>query len=179
MACKFVYLLRAVLGLSTYDSDRGTRVARMFGATPGNVLVLKCMMRDDPFLIVTLMFLGGVSFFGYIIMIAEGPISRVDTSMDYTSYINACWGTVATMTTVGYGDMFPRTNFGRIVMIICSMYGVIVVSLMVVTVTNFLTMTTMESASYTVMKKLEYKELIKIEALKILVNVNRDTHGCP
>jgi hypothetical protein len=179
MACKFVYLLRAVLGLSTYDSDRGTRVARMFGAEPGNVLVLKCMMRDSPFKIVTLMFLGGVSFFGYIIMIAEGPISRVDTTMDYTSYINACWGTVATMTTVGYGDMFPRTNFGRVIMIICSMYGVIVVSLMVVTVTNFLAMTTMESASYTVMKKLEYKELIKIEALKILVNVNRDTHGCP
>jgi hypothetical protein len=78
MACKFVYLLRAVLGLSTYDSDRGTRVARMFGAEPGNVLVLKCMMRDAPFQIVTLMFLGGVSFFGYLIMIAESPISRVD-----------------------------------------------------------------------------------------------------
>jgi hypothetical protein len=179
MACKFVYLLRAVLGLSTYDSDRGTRVARMFGAEPGNVLVLKCMMRDAPFQIVTLMFLGGVSFFGYLIMIAESPISRVDTKMDYTSYINSCWGTVATMTTVGYGDLYPRTMFGRIIMIVCSMYGVIVVSLMVVTVTNFLAMTTMESASYTVMKKLEYKELIKIEALKILVNVNRDTHGCP
>jgi hypothetical protein len=37
----------------------------------------------------------------------------------------------------------------------------------------------MESASYTVMKKLEYKELIRGEAIKILVNVNRDPKGDP
>lgn len=179
MTCKFIFLLRGILALSVYDSDRGTRVARMFGAQPGFVLVFKCIMKDNPFGCVIILFLGGVSFFGYLIMIAEAPISRLESFMNYSSYINACWGTVATMTTVGYGDMFPRTNLGRLFMIVCSMYGVIVVSLMVVTVTNFLGMSQMESASYTVMKKLEYKGLIKQAALEILVNVNRNTKGDP
>jgi hypothetical protein len=179
MTCKFVWLVKGLLTLSTYDSDRGTRVARMFGANPGQILVLKCIMRDSPFAVVTSLFIGGISFFGYVIQIAESPIRRLTPEMDYTSYINACWGTVATMTTVGYGDIYPRTTFGRGIMIFCSMYGVIVVSLMVVTVTNFLCMSQMESASYTVMKKLEYKELIRGEAVKILVNVNRDPKGDP
>jgi hypothetical protein len=179
MTCKFVWLVKGLLTLSTYDSDRGTRVARMFGAYPGQILVLKCIMRDSPFTMVTGFFLGGIAFFGYLIQIAESPIRRLTPVMDYTSYINACWGTVATMTTVGYGDMYPRTTFGRGIMIFCSMYGVIVVSLMVVTVTNFLMMSKMESASYTVMKKLEYKELIRGEAVKILVNFYRDPKGDP
>jgi hypothetical protein len=138
MTCKFVWLVKGLLTLSTYDSDRGTRVARMFGANPGQILVLKCIMRDSPFAVVTGLFIGGIAFFGYVVQIAESPIRRLDPIMDYTSYINACWGTVATMTTVGYGDIYPRTTFGRGIMIFCSMYGVIVVSLMVVTVTNFL-----------------------------------------
>ena len=179
MTCKFIYLMKGLLNMTVYDSDRGARVARLFGAQPGQVLVFKCIMRDNPFLAVILLFIGGVTFFGYVIMIAEAPISRLETYMNYTSYINACWGTVATMTTVGYGDMYPRTNLGRLVMIVCSMYGVIVVSLMVVTVTNFLCMSQMESASYTIMKKLEYKEMIKKAALQILVNVNRNTKGDP
>ena len=177
MICKFVWLLKGLLTLSTYESDRGTRVTRMFAAQPGNIFTIKCLMRDSPFSVVNALFVGGVTFFGYLLQISESPIRRISKEMDFTSYINACWCTVATMTTVGYGDMYPRTSLGRLVMIICSMYGVIVVSLMVVTVTNSLCMSQMESASYTVMKKLEYKELIRTEAVRILVNVNRDHKG--
>jgi hypothetical protein len=65
------------------------------------------------------------------------------------------WAAIVTMTTVGYGDMYPRTDIGRIIMICCSIYGVVIVSVMVVTLTNELEMSSLEIQSWTVMKKLE------------------------
>ncbi len=53
---------------------------------------------------------------------------------------NPFWLSVITMTTVGYGDFFPKSNIARIIGLICSFYGVYIVSLFVVTMMNFLEM---------------------------------------
>ena len=42
------------------------------------------------------------------------------------------------MTTVGYGDFYPKSNIGRLVGIIIAFWGVLFVSLFVVTLTNLL-----------------------------------------
>jgi succinate-acetate transporter protein len=60
--------------------------------------------------------------------------------MDFSTYGNAMWNVIITMTTVGYGDFYARTEIGRFVIFIVCIWGVFVVSLMVVTMTNILTM---------------------------------------
>lgn len=40
------------------------------------------------------------------------------------------------MTTVGYGDYFPKTNMGRIIGLIIAFWGVFIVSLFVVSLSN-------------------------------------------
>ena len=127
----------------------------MFGADPGIKFTLRAMMKDDAKFCVFSMFLGGAIFHGWMIMIAEGPIDRRTQDMDFTRLFNAMWAAIVTMTTVGYGDMYPRTDVGRIIMVCCSIYGVVIVSAMVVTLTNELEMTPLELQSWTVMKKLE------------------------
>jgi hypothetical protein len=44
------------------------------------------------------------------------------------------------MTTVGYGDFYPRTLIGRVIDIILVVWGIFIVSLMVVVLTNALNM---------------------------------------
>jgi potassium intermediate/small conductance calcium-activated channel subfamily N protein 2 len=44
------------------------------------------------------------------------------------------------MTTVGYGDFYPRTLIGRIIDTLLVVWGVFIVSLMVVLLTNTLNM---------------------------------------
>ena len=42
------------------------------------------------------------------------------------------------MTTVGYGDFYPKTLIGRIIDLILVIWGILIVSIMVVVVTNTL-----------------------------------------
>ncbi len=105
---------------------------------------------------------------GYALRVAEAPLSRRDSFMDHSNYISCIWEAIITMTTVGYGDYYPRTLTGRIIILFCSIYGVTIVSLIVVTLTNLLEMSPEESKAYLLLEKLRNKGKIHENALKLL-----------
>lgn len=76
------------------------------------------------------------------------------------------------MTTVGYGDYFPRTIFGRIIDVVLVVWGTFVVSLMVVVLTNTLNMDQSEKRALIVLNRLETKKSLKEAAAFVI------THSC-
>ena len=58
------------------------------------------------------------------------------------------------MTTVGYGDYFPRTLIGRSIDVILVIWGIFIVSLMVIVLTNALNMDSSESRALIVLNRL-------------------------
>lgn len=58
------------------------------------------------------------------------------------------------MTTVGYGDFYPRTLIGRTIDVLLVVWGTFVVSLMVVVLTNTLNMDQSEKRALIVLNRL-------------------------
>ena len=78
------------------------------------------------------------------------------------------WNVIITLTSVGYGELYPKTFFGRIVGIIICFWGVFIVSFFVVTVTNMLNFTGSEEKAYNLLLRLYYKTELKRSAVGVL-----------
>lgn len=54
------------------------------------------------------------------------PIERGHPRANINSYFDSIWWTVTTITTVGYGDLVPVTNAGRVLGMILQIFGVLI-----------------------------------------------------
>jgi len=55
----------------------------------------------------------------------------LDDQYAFRDFRNCYWNTLITMTTVGYGDIYPVTEAGRVVAVIAAVWGVVLISLFV------------------------------------------------
>jgi voltage-gated potassium channel len=145
----------------------------MLGAECDTVFILKCLLKQSPFKYVFAGFVMGICVCGWILMIAESPLDRIHSNYKPHTFINSCWASICTMTTVGYGDIFPRTILGRFTALSCAVYGTAIVSLMLVSFTNFLQMDSPQGMAFTIIKRLKIRDLIKENAGRLLITINR------
>ena len=115
------------------------RLCRMYGSKSDFFFSLKCLFKDKPLLLIFIMFTCSSLIFGYAIYLAERNLS-VDSYQPYTAnnFSNAIWLILVTTTTVGYGDYFPQTILGRLIIFIVAIWGTFIISIMVVVVSNTL-----------------------------------------
>jgi len=112
--------------------------------------------------------------FAYMLRICERPLTRnPDYTMIINNFWNALWCVIATMTTVGYGDFYAITNFGRLVSFFCCTWGALVISVMVVVLTSVLEMSASEEKILTIVQRLQAKRKLKVKAVNLIANVTR------
>lgn len=105
-----------------------------------------------------------------MLRIYERPLSEV-SGHNFNKYPTAIWNIIVTMSTVGYGDVFPKTRFGRLLGSFLCIWGVIVTSMMVVTLSEFLEFSAPQKNSYTLLQRLSYRDELQIRAVQALASM--------
>jgi hypothetical protein len=72
----------------------------MVGSTPSSMFAIRALMKDQPFVILSLIFTYSVCIMAYALRIFELPLTKV-SGQDFENYWNSIWNVVITMTTVG------------------------------------------------------------------------------
>lgn len=168
-------ILRVFLLRTSYMSPRASRNCRMYGCKASYVFAIKCLFKDTPMFLMGIVFFVSIFVFALGLRISERNLTIEDLkhagilgSQDLENLNNSIWLTIITMTTVGYGDFFPRTLIGRFIDVILVIWGIFIVSLMVVVLTNALDMDANETRALIVLNRLEAKKVIKEKAANLI-----------
>jgi len=148
------YLEMGLKGLSSKAANnvlgflrvvRFVRILRIFKLTRHFVglRVLGHTLRAsvNEFLLLIIFLALGVLIFATMIYYAEriGANPSDPTGSEHTHFKNipiGFWWAVVTMTTLGYGDMFPKTWLGMIVGALCALAGVLTIAMPVPVIVN-------------------------------------------
>lgn len=85
---------------------------------------LRCFLKDKPYLSIIIWFSLSIVLLGYILHIYERGVE----SSAFTALWNGFWIISYTESTVGYGDISPKTHLGRLFCVISSFFGVFMYS---------------------------------------------------
>ena len=164
---RLYHLISLVCSLSKFRSGRAQRVCKMNGSVAGKWFAARCLMEDSPACMLACVFFGSIMLAAWLVRIFERPAFPF-TGMDFSSYNNALWQVLITMTTVGYGDFYPVTHPGRIVTILVCGWGVVLMSLVILVLISLLELAGPEAASRTVMVRLEFKKEMREVAARLI-----------
>jgi potassium intermediate/small conductance calcium-activated channel subfamily N protein 2 len=144
----------------------------MNGCYADYMFAIKCFMKAQPYLVLMSNLVMSMFYFGYLIRIFDQGLSEV-SGHNFNTISNPVWLSIVTMTTVGYGDFYPKSNPSRIIGVLCSFYGVYLVSLFVIALDNLLNFDQSEERSYELICRLEDKEALKLEAVNVITSAFR------
>ena len=147
------------------------RIMRLFKLTrhsPGLKILIHTFKASAHELTLLIFFLIlGIVIFAALIFYAERI--QYNPENDFTSIPVGLWWAIVTMTTVGYGDMVPKTYIGMFVGALCALAGVLTIALPVpVIVSNFAMFYSHTQARAKLPKK--RRRVLPVEAVRPKVN---------
>ena len=110
----------------------------MNGCDANEMFAIKSLMKQMPFTFISAALVLTIFLFGYQLKVFEGPLSAA-SGQNFNLLSNAMWNVIITLTTTGFGDIYPKSFMGRFVGLIICFWGTFMVSFFVVTVNNMLT----------------------------------------
>ena len=161
--------VRIYFNYSIWTSIRAQRVCLMNGFEVDSGFGLKAMMNAEPVNMMVIACLLTILFFGLIVREFEKKMLYPGRTYNYDYMINSYWCIVLTMTTVGYGEVFPVTLFGRQFTILASIIGNTVMSQVIVTLTNLIELSSEETEAFnTLCAGLDVRLKFKDEAIEFI-----------
>jgi hypothetical protein len=141
-----VYLAARVLDQMVGLSGNQARiVAKWNKVNLGLGFSFRSMMENTPLQFVIAILVLVTFILAYALRVAERPVCEEWAHVldrcgiyddNYSHFTTALWNVIITMTTVGYGDIFPVSHAGRVVATLACFSGVVLVALLVTAITS-------------------------------------------
>lgn len=167
---RIIWIFPKMINFTIWKSNSAQRICMMYGCQADMMFGVKSIMKMYPISFLFIVLICGALYFSILLKYCEAPVNRVafTNQNDLYRLDNCLWLIIVTMTTVGYGDTYPRTLLGRISIFFCAIFGVTVVSVMVVAIQNTLMFTLLEEKAYTCINKLSSRKKLLTAAAKMI-----------
>lgn len=134
----YFQFLKTFLVNSIWYSDQSDRISRMIGFRLSDLYVIKCLIRDQKKVTCIIALLGSLFYYMIALTVVEGPLFYMeDIGQGYKNFIYpsvSLWFTVVTLPSIGFGDQYVVTDFGRIFVSFLGIFGNILLTFVTVAI---------------------------------------------
>ena len=162
---KLYNVFRTLLMTSKYSSKISEAICQTYKTNYNLLVIIKAEMNSRPliffiivfilFIVITSLLLRSFEVFGYDIITGYYGKKGIN---DLRRTVNNFWLNIISITNIGFGDEFPRTNSGRIIIFITSLFGMFILGFLIANISNISQFTQKEGRAYLKMKKILSKE---------------------
>lgn len=168
MFLKLFTFLRIIAAYTKYSSNMSSRYCDLFGSEAGTVFALKAIQNDHPFIILIFNFCSVSVVLGILLRMFEILYPIQNNQMNYNFYTNGIWNIIVAMTTIGYGDFYPRTHIGRFIVVVSIIIGTLLISLTIVALNRMTSFENNELQAYIILSRLKVRRVLEKVYLKNL-----------
>lgn len=155
-----IKLLKSLTRWTDYSSEI---VCEKYACSANESFAFKAFQKENPFSVLFAIFIISCIGFGMAIKNFEclyWEHQKDDDTMQWTYSWNAMWFVFVSMTTVGYGDFYPKTQVGRVITIFCCLVGCYFVSSMMVFMTNKTAKNENEEKAFKLITRIQYRKKV-------------------
>ncbi len=174
---KIYVVVRIMTYLSRWNTDIARAICNRYNVHLTLKLAFKSEMKKRPAIILTILFMVFMVLMGFALRTFEyGIITHADTrkikgNNDLNLLSNCFWLILVTMTTVGYGDYYPRSHLGRFIGVLACIIGMLILSMVVVSLSVIIDFTENEKKAYFKLKRIKSFDKVYNKAADILSTV--------
>ena len=148
MMIRIYHVFRLFFTFSYWETPRAQTICTWMNTKATTGFTIKAYLKIIPYIcliigVVFVMVVCGLAtqlfeYYNGVLMksMGHGPLSTnsgiVNTMLSFNNVYSSFWLMLVTMTTVGYGDIYPTTYFGRVIAIAGCVAGTFILSLLVV-----------------------------------------------
>lgn len=160
---RLFFMFKIFKGLTKWSSTQVENVCEKHGCKANSSFAFKVMQKEYPFFTLSSIFFLTCVCFGFALRIIEQHFweTQEQKTQDWSYEWNAVWCIFVSMTTVGYGDFYPRTHYGRIITLIACVIGIYFISMMTLFMTKQSILNESEYKAYKLITRLKLRKEIK------------------
>lgn len=145
---KFYIIVRLMKEQSPLNSNSGRFIGSFTNIEFTDLFYIKTWLRENPFQalgVAVLVLLFTCSYMLYLLERTH-PVDCFTDSGKFSTYQNCLWLIIITVFTVGYGDLSPQTDLGRVIAVVASLCGLILAATLIGLVHQYLTLNNDEAS---------------------------------
>ena len=160
---RILFILKLINIYSLYRKPTQEKILLKNGIKPNFIFDLKAYHKKYPFYSLIIIFVLIVYIFGNLLRYFE--MYYWEGATQYRQFWNYRWNSFwcvfISMTTVAFGDLYPSTHIGRILIIIATIIGIYFIFMTMTLITQKSILSDTELKAYKLINRLRYRTLLK------------------